>query len=275
MIKYNTLKNTHFAGMTLLMVSVAYMLVSALRQAGQSWWLILSLSGHSSVMVFLILCLYLFAVSRGVGKRGRPTIENPLTSSDHYLLFYSLSPFIGALAGATVSLNIHRPYNLATMIAGGTMLASFLAWIVIDSAAGLIEIFLPESQRHRLKRLALAKAARITQQKTSRQLLAGIETQQRQQHRQWQLRLSGDADRLTELIRQSTAGGSEDGPAAVQIAVKAWQIGGNACMQYLHDMTLRRYEEKYGEAMEFDYLGHWWDGVGNWHSQWARDALLK
>ncbi len=68
MTKYHTLKNTHLAGMVLLIVSVAYMLVYALRQAGQSWLLILSLSGHSSVMIFLMLCLYLFAISRGADK---------------------------------------------------------------------------------------------------------------------------------------------------------------------------------------------------------------
>ena len=269
MTEYHTLKNTHLAGIVLLIVSVAYMLVYALRQAGQSWLLILSLSGHSSVMIFLMLCLYLFAISRGTGKRQRAPVENPLTTSNHYFLVYSLSPFIGALAGIIVSLSIDRPYNLATMIAGGTMLASFLAWIVIDPALGLLEAFLPESRLHRFRRQAIARAARATQQKENRRLLTGIETQHRQQHRQWQSQLSDDADTLTELIRQSTISGTEDRAAAVQIAVKAWQMGGGPCMKYLHDMALDRYEDKYGQSVQFDCLAYWWDGVGNWHSQWT------
>ena len=269
MNKSNALKNTHLAGMALLMFSVAYMLVMGLRQSGQSWWVILSLSGHSSVMAFLMLGLYLFAISRGIGKRERTSVENPLTSCDHYLHFYSLSPFIGAMAGAIVSLNIHRPHNLAIIIAGGTMLASFLVWIVIDPALGLLEGLSPKSRAHRLKRMAIAKAASITQQKANRQLLTGIETKYRQQHRLWESKLSDDADRLTELIHHSTISETQNKAAAVQIAVKAWQMGGGPCMRYLHDMTLSRYEDKYGQSVQFDCLAHWWDGVGNWHSQWA------
>jgi hypothetical protein len=67
MSKRRALKLVHIGGMAWFVLCMGYILLSALRQAGLHWWVIFSLAGHSAVVVFLLISLYLFARFRGVG----------------------------------------------------------------------------------------------------------------------------------------------------------------------------------------------------------------
>ena len=51
---------------------------------------------------------------------------------------------------------------------------------------------------------------------------------------------------------------------AVDIGMKAWQIGGLGCMKYLHEMAMDICWQKYPKEMINDYIQVWWDGIGNW-----------
>ena len=77
------LKLVHLASTTWFMLCMGYILVLALRQAGIHWWVIFSLSGHSALLIFLLISLYLFAIFRGVGSNQRIEMEHPLTSTNY------------------------------------------------------------------------------------------------------------------------------------------------------------------------------------------------
>ena len=83
-----TLKSIHLASTIWFMACIVYLLVLALHQAGFNWWVIFSLSGHSALLIFLLVSLYLFALFGGAGGKGqRETIEHPLTSTGFYMAF--------------------------------------------------------------------------------------------------------------------------------------------------------------------------------------------
>ena len=261
----NALKRTHLAGMAILVISVSYMLIVALRQAGQSWWLILSLSGHSTVMVFMLVCLYLLAISKGVARRRRPRHENPLTSSNYYLLLYNASPFLGAFTGVAIAIILDRNGHLVFMAAGGAMLAAFLAWIVTDPLIGLAESLTSKSRDQRKRRLVKARKVRLQQHDENQILLAQIEEQEQCKAALWKLSLTEDADKLARLIMDAVENNTNNETEAARYAVKAWRMGGHTCMRQLHDMTWQRYRDICEQPAEYDYISIWWDGIANWY----------
>ena len=40
-------------------------------------------------------------------------------------------------------------------------------------------------------------------------------------------------------------------------------------MQQMHDLTLEKYRQKYGDPQPAEMLEIWWDGIGSWRSKWA------
>ncbi|NLH41076.1 MAG: hypothetical protein GX448_04480 [Planctomycetes bacterium] len=148
------LKRIHVAATIWFIVCVGCLVTIALHQAGLKWWLIFPLSGHSILMMTLLVSLYLFAFFRGVDGARYNAIEHPLTSSDCYLGFYVSTPLIGgllALAAISDDYSLHRALLVVPM---GTLGTTFFVWIVIDPLAGMIETLLPASRRHRAERLA-------------------------------------------------------------------------------------------------------------------------
>ena len=93
------LKSIHVASTAWFVLSVGYILVFALRQAGFQWWIIFSLSGHSVLIAFLLVSLYSFALFKGVSRNQLIEAEHPLTSTNYYMMFYVAIPFLGGLAG--------------------------------------------------------------------------------------------------------------------------------------------------------------------------------
>jgi hypothetical protein len=259
------LKRIHLVATVWFMVCVGYMLILALRQVGFNWWLIFSLSGHSALMVFLLVSLYLFAFVRGVGSTQHISLEHPLTSTDYYMGFYVSAPLLGGLAGILgMAADIEDVHRFLLGLAMGTLGTTFAVWVVIDPLAGLIEMLLPPSRRHRAQRLADADAERRVRRDRRERLLEEAFAREELERQRWHERLRPHAERLAELSTSQTLSGDQAEKEALQIGALAWKLGGLTCMRQLRDMTLELVEERQGPAEAVDYVSYWWDGVGSW-----------
>ncbi len=154
-----TLSRLHLIAMLWFTLCVGYLLVMGLYQAGFRWRTIFSFSGHSALLLVLVIGLYLFALLRGVARSGHIEQEHPLTSSNCYMGLYVSAPLLGALAAVVGMIGVRQMSRFLFGIALGTLGTTFLVWMVIDPLAGLIEMFLPASRRHRAERTARSHTA--------------------------------------------------------------------------------------------------------------------
>ncbi len=268
MSKDRILKLIHLAGTAWFILCVGYILVFTLRQAGFHWWVIFSLSGHSVLIVFLLISLYLFAIFRGVTRSQAIEIEHPLTSTNYYTVLYITTPFLGGLAGCLGMIGVSAIKQFLLGVALGTLGATFLAWVIVDSVTALLEMLLPAaSRKHRAERLAQAKAEREKRQKDRERLLAEVLAKEKSERRGWQEMLKPQAEKLAELLTTNRANFRKAEREAVDIGVDAWQIGGLSCMRQLRDMAMDLCKKKYQDSMIVDYVSSWWDGIGSWRNQ--------
>ena len=256
----------HFAGTLWFMVCVSGILAVALRRAGVSWLLIFSLSGHSALLVLFGVSLYLFAIFRGVAKSQDIELEHPLTSTVYYRFFYMTTPFLGGFAGflATAGSEIGSEY--LTGISMGTFGMTFLVWVVVDPAAGLLEMLVPSSRRYYLMRMSRSKVRKERQQKKHRLLLESLMLQSQENRLAWREELEPNAETLASLVAAKLTDQSLKCQQAIDIGVSAWQLGGLSCMRELHDLAMEKYKEVNPEASQVDYISYWWDGIGTWRS---------
>lgn len=266
MSRRKVLKLVHLAGTVWFILCVGYILVLALRQAGFQWWLIFSLAGHSTLLIFLLISLYLFAVFRGVGKSQKIEVEHPLTSTNYYMVLYVAAPFLGSLAGCLGMIGVNRISQFLLGIALGTLATTFLVWVVVDPLIGLLEGLLPASRKHRIERLAQAKAQREKSQKDRERLLAEVLAKEELSRRRWQEVLKPQAEKLAGLLATNRTDLKEAEREVVDIGVKAWQMGGLSCMRQLHEMVLDLCKKKYKDLIVVDYVSTWWDGIGSWRN---------
>jgi len=266
MSRRNIIKLVHFAGTAWFMLCVGYILVLALRQAGVNWWIIFSLSGHSVLLIFLLISLYLFAIFRGVGRNQKIEVEHPLTSTNYYIVLYVAAPFLGGLAGCLGMIGVNRISQFLLGIALGTSATTFLVWVIVDPVTGLLEMLLPVSLKHRVERLAQAKAQRERRRKDRERLLAEVLAKEESDQREWQEALKPQAEKLAGLLTADRVNFKQAEREAVDIGVNAWQIGGLSCMRQLHEMVLDLCKKKYEDSMIVDYISSWWDGIGSWRN---------
>ncbi len=133
---------------------------------------------------------------------------------------------------------------------------------------GLAEMLLPSSREHRRKRLAQTKANREREYLANQCLLMQLQAEEKRQCSHWEEVLRPYAEKLADSVAHSETAGENSETKAVDIAVKAWQMGGLSCMRQLHYMAMRTYKEKYKKPMLIDYISIWWDGIGTWRSWW-------
>ncbi|MHC4476713.1 MAG: hypothetical protein ACYTEL_13775 [Planctomycetota bacterium] len=266
MFERRMLKIAHFVGTAWFILCVGYTLVLALREAGFHWWVIFSLSGHSAVVVFLLISMYLFAIFRGVARSSKIEVEHPLTSAVHYTVFYVVSPFLGSLAGLLAMLGEDQISQSLRGMALGTLGATFLVWVIVDPAVGLFEMLLPASRRHYKQRVALAKAERQERQAQRERFLAEVFANEEQSRSRWREALSGQAERLSQLLTAEGIDAARAEREAVDIGVSAWQMGGLSCMRELKDMAMALTKYRSQELVVVDYVSNWWDGIGSWRT---------
>lgn len=267
MVRRNRLKLVHFASTLWFALSAGYLLVLGLLQTGKSWWVIVSLSGYSTLIAFLLISLYLFSVFRGVARSQKTAAEHPLTTSVYYLVFYDISPFLGTLAGALSGIGITKVSQYTMLAATGSLWATFLVWIVIDPLLGSIEMLLPSSRKHRRGRLAQAKAMRQQERLAARRLLSEARSREELERTRWNETLRPYAEKLAALAWSAEAGANWKEAEAVDIGVSAWQMGGLNCMRQLHSMAMDICKQTHPDTIT-DYISIWWDGIGSWRCQW-------
>jgi hypothetical protein len=264
MSRQNALKLAHFAGTAWFALSVIYILVLALQQASTRWWVIVSLSGYSTLAVFLLISLYLFAIFRGVSRSQKRQAEHPLTTSLCYSAFYGMSPFLGGLAGGLAAIGASRLTDYLLVVAVGSFCVTFLVWIVVDPLVGLLEMLPPSVRHRRRKRLAQAKAVREKQRLAKQRLLAEVQAKEEREWVRWGELLRPCAERLASLAADGETASTKEEAEAVDIGVKAWQMGGLSCMRRLHSMAIEMCERKLQGARIVDHVSIWWNGIGNW-----------
>jgi len=258
------LKLTHLFSTTWFVLCVVYVLVLALLQAGFNWWVIFSLSGHSFILVFMLISLYLFALFRGVGGTQQIEVEHPLTSTPAYMGFYVAAPLIGGLAGVLGMAGTEGAGQFMVGVAMGTLGTTFAVWVVVDPLAGMIEMLFPASRQHRAERLAKAEAERRERHEKRERLLAEAFAREEQERLHWQERLQPQAERLATLLAVDADGFEKAEREALDIGAQAWRLGGINCMRQVRDMAVSISKEQRGDAETTDYVSYWWDGVGEW-----------
>jgi hypothetical protein len=221
----------------------------------------------------LLVSLYLFAIFRGAGESQKIEVEHPLTSTDYYMMFYVGAPFLGGLAGCFGMTPVSRIDQFLLSIALGTLGTTFLAWVVVDPAVGLLETLLPASRQHRLERLAEVKALREQKQRDRRRLLAEVVASEESARRSWQELLKPQAEKLAELLTGDAIDLEQAEREAVDLGVRAWQIGGLGCMRHLRKMAVELCRQKHRDSPIVDYVSAWWDGVGNWRTPSLQEML--
>ena len=263
MNRTNILRVVHFASTVWFVLSAACVFILALRQVGFRWWTIFSLSGYSTLIVFLLVCLYLFAIFKGVSRNQQIKEEHPLTTSVYYSFFYNISPFLGTLAGALGAIGVKKVTHFLLVSISGTLWATFLVWIIVDPAAGLIEMLLPSSRKYRRARLAEAKDRYEKAQAEKRQLLADLEITEKLVQERWKKIMRPFAEQLAASMADDENIEQQE-TNAVYMGIKAWQIGGLNCMRQLHSMTMEIFAQRYRNKNIVDYIPIWWDGIGGW-----------
>jgi len=261
------LKRLHLLGTTWFIVCVGFILILALRDAGFNWWVIFSLSGHSVVILFVLVSLYLFAIFRKGKQDTGYEIEHPLTHTFYYLVFYMSAPFLGGLAGL-----INGPFYAQSAfqfvygVALGTFVTTFLVWVVLDPLIALIETYTPESRMHRAQRLARQRAIRQEKQRRRETLLQEVSMAEELHQGYWQANLQTQVQELATLLLTDRAGYRQAECRAVEIALVAWHMGGLPCMRYLHQQALSAFSRQHPDKPVADYIVNWWDGVGAWRN---------
>jgi hypothetical protein len=268
MSRRNTLKLIHLASTVWFIACIGYMLALILRQAGVNWWIIFSVSGYSTLLIFLLVSLYIFAIFTGVGSSQKIEVEHPLTNTDYYALLYIVVPFLGGLAGCIGMIGLNNRVSQYLLgIALGTLGTTFLVWVIVDPVTGLSEmLLLPASRKHRTERLAQAKAQREEKQKERERLLAEVLEKEQSTQRTWQQALKPCAEKLAELLTASKADFKKAEHEAVDVGVNAWQMGGLSCMKELRNMAIEICRKKHRDSMIVDYISSWWDGIGSWRN---------
>ena len=260
------LKLAHIASTVWFILCVGYILTLALRQAGAKWWIVFSLSGHGVLILLVLVSLYLFAIFRGISSSQNVLVEHPLTSTKYYAAFYVTAPLLGTLAGCLGMIGVTTASRFLLGIAMGTLGVTFLVWVIVDPAIGLLELFLPASREHRVRRLANAKVLREQKQRDRENLLAQVLAKEDSARRSWHETLQPQAETLARLLTEETTDLKRAERQAVGIGVSAWQTGGLTCMRELRNMAIAICEQSDHNIAVVDHITFWWDGIGNWRA---------
>lgn len=258
------LKLIHMLSTIWFVACIGFILVLALHQAGFHWWVIFSLSGHSALVLFLLISLYLFALFRGIGESQQIEVEHPLTTTSYYMGLYVAAPLLGGLAGTLAMVGVEHLIRFFLGVAMGTLGTTFIVWVIVDPIAGMVEMLLPASRKHRLERLAQVEADRRARQEKREQLLAEAFAREEQEQQRWQHHLRPHAEKLAALVASSAQDISRAEREAVHLGANAWRLGGLNCMRQLRDMTVALRKEAGDENIASEHIAEWWDGIGNW-----------
>ncbi len=267
MSRQKAFRSLHVLSTGCFLLGAAYLLVVSLLQAGRSWLFIVSVSGYSAVLSALLVSVYLFAIFRGAARSRKTEIEHPLTGSQYYSVFYDSAPFTGMAAGLVSALGAGGFSTYAFGVAMGCFTTTFLVWIIFDPLAGLLETLLPTSRKLRRERLALTRMAKREAANARLRILAEVNAAADLEMERWRKALSMPAETLAALVGDDEQDNARKEAVAVDMGVKAWQMGGLACMRLLHSMATEICGAKNRSQACADNISLWWDGIGMWRGQ--------
>jgi len=267
-LKRRTLKLIHLLGTTWFVVCTGYILLLSLRQAGVSWLIIFSFSGYSALLVFLVVCLYLFAIYKSGSRSQKIETEHPLTCTFHYKVFNLLSPFLGSLSGWFAMSGTEDATHFFFGIALGSFAATFIVWVVIDPIVGVLETLTPAARKFKAQRVAAIRAKRREQELNRKRLLEDLLAEERRMRNLRGKLLQPYAQELAQLVLEGGKNFRTAESKAVDIGLKAWQMGGLDCMRQLYDISIELSKKKIQQNVGADYISSWWDGIGTWR-RWS------
>ena len=256
----------HLVSTIWFILCAGYVLGIALLQAGVKWWIIFSLSIHGILAALFLTSLYLFAIFRGISSSQKLYVEHPITKTDQYALFYAATPFLGGLAGFLGMINAERIGQYISGITLGTLATTFLVWVIIDPVLGLLEMLLPESRKHYIKRQIKTKIVKEKKQNERQRLLAEALEQKNSDFQYWHEMLKPQAEKLASLLLSNIDDPKKAEQEAAGIGVNAWRIGGLSCMKELRNMAMDICRQNKKNRDVVDYITFWWDGIGGWRN---------
>jgi gas vesicle protein len=258
------LRSLHLVSTVWFMLCTGYVFIIAMRQTGFNWLVIFSLSGHLTLLVILLVCVYLFAIFRSIDKVPDMQKEHPLTSTPYYMTFYVSMPLLGAIAGLLGIIGEAPLSSFVPAAAMGTIGATFLTWVIIDCIAGSVELLLPQPRKNRSLRLADIKQKKRQEQAQQEQSLNEIFEREYKNKLLWESEFASKAERLADLLASDCNDWISYQQQAIDIGVDAWRTGGLICMKQLQNMAEGAFRKRYAGRQFTDYISAWWDGIGNW-----------
>lgn len=260
------LKRLHLVGTLWFMVCVGFILTLALHEAGFNSWVIFTLSGHSLVVFFLLVSLYLFAMFRGSNHGDDSSLEHPITSTGHYQLFYVGAPFLGAIAGLMALIPSQGLLMACNTLSLATFGATLFVWLVVDPVLGICESLTPISRQLRQQRQEENRREKQERQIKRDAILAEVAEREEQNRHEWSQQLEATAIELGELLNVDATQYQWAGRKAAKLGLVAYRLGDIRCMRLLHEMAIEHYQKTYPQQRLSDYITYWWDGIGTWHS---------
>ena len=272
-IKQNSgyFKRIHLVGIVWFVICVIFLIVIAINQMGFHWWVVFSVSGYSTVVVLFLITVYLFAVYKGV-VRNSNSIEHPLTTSPYYILLYDFTPFMGGFAGLTVMSSDQALLLQFTIVAHGTLMITFLMWIVIDSLVGLVESSFPQSVAYRKIRLAQNREKRRLELLERQQLLEQVRQQEKQTQSQWAYFFQPYAAEVAELLCNPSVNVDTVQKRIIELGAIAWRQGELLAMEFFHEIILGELKNRY-DYPSVDFVTLYWDGIGTWRKPSQIDQM--
>jgi len=257
-------KHVHLCGVVWFLICVIFTIVIAIDQMGLHWWVVFSVSGYSTVVILFLTMVYLFAIYKGV-VRNSNSIEHPLTTSPYYILLYDATPFLGALVGFYIASSGLPVLSLLSVVAQGTLIMTFVMWVITDSLIGIIEASFPQSIAHRKKRIEENQEKRYADMRERQQLLEQIRLQEQQIQSQWESFFEPYVLEIVNLHCNQSVNTEtvQIQKRIVELGAIAWQKGGILCMKFFHKLILDRLKSRIGRP-SIDFVALCWDGIGTW-----------
>lgn len=229
---------------------------------GFHWWVTFSISSYSAVIVLFLMTVYLFAVYKGV-VRNSNSIEHPLTTSPYYVLLYDLTPFLGSIAGLYAASFSQSVLFIFSTAAQGTLVMTFVMWILLDSLAGLIESSFPQSIEHRKNRVAEMHERKRLQALERQKLFEQIDLQEKQSRSGWTLLFQPYAVEVADLLCGRSGNVQSVQKRIIELGALAWRQGGLLAMQFFYTIIREEVKERINRP-PVDFVTLYWDGIGNW-----------
>lgn len=255
-------KRLHLFGIVWFLLCSAFLFVFSLYQMGFHWWVTFSISSYSAVIVLFLMTIYLFSIYKGV-VRNSNSIEHPLTTSPYYVLLYDLAPFLGSIAGL-FAISFSQPILfMFSTAAQGTLVMTFVMWILLDSLAGLIESSFPQSIRHRKNRVAEMQEKKRLQALERQKLLEQIDLQEKQSRSELTLLFQPYAVEVADLLCGLSGNAQTVQKRIIELGALAWHQGGLLAMQFFYTLIFEEVKERITHP-SVDFVTLYWDGIGNW-----------